>query len=512
MKAITETISVVKSSTREFADLVPHMILKRPTWYQRAWGSSFFILLMVSDWLVLNLCVLLALMTLTGLSLTAIIGRSEYLFILVVANSVGLGSYIIHGIYRQVRQCSLPRQQAQRRKALFWEAVFFIVGVMLLGPQSLPRLFFLLFFAYHIPTHFFSFHALLSLNRYLTQKGWGVDRAVIVGTGESAAEVYYRLNSKPQLGYMVVGFIENCLERDSREQKLIVQQPLAGLESIEELIDTLSIDTVIVATSNVNPARYEGLKDVCEKKRVALRIVSPRIDNILQLDHVRDLTGVPLVTRKGWYRHNLYFVIKRVVDVIASALALLVLLPIFGIITLGIKLSNPGPIFFNQPRRLSSNGREIQFLKFRTMITNADELKYETLLDDNEADGILFKIKDDPRLFPFGAWLRRYSLDELPQLINVFLGQMSLVGPRPLPSKDYSMLNGDPCDECTFLEIRSHAKPGITGLWQISGRSNLNFSDMVLLDLYYIESCSIMFDFEILLETIPAVIFSRGAY
>ncbi|MFC1540361.1 sugar transferase, partial [Gemmatimonadota bacterium] len=301
-------------------------------------------------------------------------------------------------------------------------------------------------------------------------------------------------------------------EEANADQNGNIIKPLAALGEIEKIIEEYFIDTVIIATAELNPARYQSLKELCEDRRLNLRMVSPRVDNILQLDHIRDLTGVPLVSRKGKYRATIYPFFKRTIDIIASTFGLLLLSPFLLLIAVGIKVSSPGPILFIQSRSLSPKGKSFPFMKFRTMVHDADELKYNGLLEQNEADGILFKIRNDPRIFPFGSWLRRYSLDELPQLINVFMGHMSLVGPRPLPSRDYDALNVQDCGVCDFLDIRSNTKPGITGLWQISGRSNITFSDMVLLDLYYIESCSIMFDLEILLETVPVVLFSRGAY
>ncbi|MFC1628391.1 sugar transferase [Gemmatimonadota bacterium] len=506
-------ISALSEKSKELASVpLSPLARRRPTWYQKAWGVGFFLILMASDGVVLNLCVILSLQSIYSTPLFETITSTAGLKILILANTVALSSYILNGIYRQARQCSLVRQRAQRRKALLWGAMFFMFGAVMFGHPAFPRMFYFVFFAFYLPAQFLSSFLVVSLNRRLMHRGWGVNRTLIVGTGESAATIYQRLISKPQLGYLVLGFITNDKEKSNNEQNGIELISLGTLEEIERVIDTYHIDTVVVATTDLIPDRYQALKVICERRRLNLRMVSPRADNILQLNHIRDLTGVPLVSRKGWYRRHVYRILKRSIDIVVSALGLILLTPFFILIAAGIKLSSSGPVFFVQSRRLSETDTTIPFIKFRTMVSNADDLKYKILMENNEADGILFKIKDDPRIFPFGAWLRRYSLDELPQLINVFLGQMSLVGPRPLPSKDYLMLNDDSNNAYPFLDIRSQAKPGITGLWQISGRSNLSFSDMVLLDLYYIESCSIMFDFEILLETIPAVIFSRGAY
>ncbi len=168
------------------------------------------------------------------------------------------------------------------------------------------------------------------------------------------------------------------------------------------------------------------------------------------------------------------------------------------------------PIFFKQKRAAIQGGKEFNFIKFRSIIKNADQMK-ESLFQENETDGILFKMKNDPRITKVGQFIRKYSIDELPQLINVIKGEMSLVGPRPLPINDF-----DKADERSeywdYVKARDKVKPGITGLWQISGRSNLAFKEMVWLDLYYVENQSLLFDLEILFETIPVVLFGKGAY
>jgi lipopolysaccharide/colanic/teichoic acid biosynthesis glycosyltransferase len=179
------------------------------------------------------------------------------------------------------------------------------------------------------------------------------------------------------------------------------------------------------------------------------------------------------------------------------------LLIIFGVIAVLIKLDSPGPVLFKQ-RRVGKDGHEFEMYKFRSMVDKADELK-EHLKDLNEADGPLFKIKDDPRMTRIGRFLRRTSIDELPQVINILRGEMSIVGPRP----------GTP-DEVAKYEpwqkMRISASPGLTGLWQVSGRSDIPFDEMCLLDIYYIENWSLGLDIRIMLQTIPHILFGRGAY
>jgi lipopolysaccharide/colanic/teichoic acid biosynthesis glycosyltransferase len=201
---------------------------------------------------------------------------------------------------------------------------------------------------------------------------------------------------------------------------------------------------------------------------------------------------------------------KRSFDIISASLILVLVLPIILITALSIMIESGFPIFFKHRRASVRGGKEFNFIKFRSMIKNADQMK-ESLFRENETDGILFKMKNDPRMTRVGQFIRKYSIDELPQLINVIKGEMSLVGPRPLPIADFDKADKR-SEYWDFVKARDRVKPGITGLWQISGRSKLGFKEMVWLDLYYVENQSLLFDLEILFETIPVVLFGKGAY
>jgi exopolysaccharide biosynthesis polyprenyl glycosylphosphotransferase len=218
---------------------------------------------------------------------------------------------------------------------------------------------------------------------------------------------------------------------------------------------------------------------------------------------VREVSGIPLmqVANIGFFGINLF--LKNMLDCILGSVIFLFFIPIYLVIGVMIKIDSTGPIFYKQ-KRYTKNCREFYIYKFRTMFADADK-RLEELKHLNEADGPLFKIKNDPRVTNVGRFLRKFSIDELPQIINVFKGELSLVGPRPpIPSevKHYNEW------EMRRLDV----KQGITGLWQISGRSELNFEEMTRLDLYYIQNWSIGMDIIIILKTIPVVLFTRGAY
>lgn len=196
--------------------------------------------------------------------------------------------------------------------------------------------------------------------------------------------------------------------------------------------------------------------------------------------------------------------VKRIFDLIASGIILILLSPLFIITAIAIYLEDPGPIFYSQTR-VGRDGRHFRFFKFRSMIVGADKMKQQLTEQNESEDGVIFKMKDDPRVTKIGKFIRKFSIDELPQLFNVLIGDMSLVGPRPALPKEVALYT---------LEQRKrlHALPGITGIWQVSGRSDIPFTGQVQLDLDYIQSTSLLGDIIILLKTIPAVLAGKGAY
>ena len=201
---------------------------------------------------------------------------------------------------------------------------------------------------------------------------------------------------------------------------------------------------------------------------------------------------------------RLSYMLKRLVDTIISVAALIVVLPLLVLTAIAIMAEDPGPVLYVQIR-VGRNGRHFRFYKFRSMITNADKMKHKLASQNESAAGVIFKMKKDPRITKVGRIIRKFSIDELPQLLNVLKGDMSLVGPRPpLPSEveKYSLEQ----------RKRLHVIPGITGLWQVSGRSDIAFTDQVRLDMQYIQSASFLNDIGLLLKTIPAVLTGRGAY
>ncbi|WP_091091090.1 sugar transferase [Micromonospora nigra] len=269
------------------------------------------------------------------------------------------------------------------------------------------------------------------------------------------------------------------------------------------LVQQLGADTIAVC-GPASLESYELRKLAWQLEGTGLDlVVVPQVTDVTgPRIHVRPIEGLPLLNVEEPTISGLSLLAKSLLDRVTALVGLVLLSPVLLGIALAIKVTDPGPVLFRQSR-IGHQGRAFKVWKFRTMYTDAEQ-RLEALRDRNESDGLLFKIKDDPRVTPIGRHLRGLSLDELPQLVNVLLGQMSLVGPRPLPTEDDDY-RGD-------VRRRLLVRPGITGLWQISGRSDLTWEDAVRLDLHYVDNWSLVYDLGILWRTVSVVLARRGAY
>lgn len=336
---------------------------------------------------------------------------------------------------------------------------------------------------------------------HMRKRGHGVQRVLIVGAGETGRMIMSNTAAQPELGYDVVGFVDDKPERGSRDLGRF--KGLGSTEQIEDIIKQQAVDVVIIALPWLYHRKILSIIARCERLRVAVRIVPDVFQMSLSQVDIDDLNGIPLigtkpVSIKGW---NL--ALKRATDVVVSSLCLALLSPLMLIVAVLIRLESPGPAIFKQTR-IGRGGREFTVYKFRTMREGAEQER-DALRDLNEAQGALFKIREDPRCTELGRFLRRSSLDEWPQFYNVLRGDMSIVGPRPQLAAEVEQYQ-------PWQRKRLETWPGMTGLWQVSGRSDLSFDDMVLLDIYYVENWSLLLDLRIALKTIPTLILGTGAY
>jgi exopolysaccharide biosynthesis polyprenyl glycosylphosphotransferase len=277
------------------------------------------------------------------------------------------------------------------------------------------------------------------------------------------------------------------------------------ISELEAIIDDQPVDEVFVALPRAKYGHLiETIVATCEEQGIIVRVQTATFNLKVARWRSDELDGTPFVTIQSGPSNEWHLVTKRLIDVFGSAMLLLGLASILAIVALLIKLDSPGPVFFTQ-NRVGLNRRRFRLFKFRTMAESADEMQHE-LEHLNEADGPVFKIRNDPRVTRIGRFLRRFSIDELPQLFNVLKGDMSLVGPRPLPLRDVERINTQ------WHKRRFSMKPGVTCLWQVNGRSDVSFDDWVEMDLQYIDKWSLGLDIRILLRTVPTVLKGSGAY
>jgi len=277
------------------------------------------------------------------------------------------------------------------------------------------------------------------------------------------------------------------------------------MEQLNSVIANHPIDEVLVALPmDKYGSLVETIVHECEEQGIIVRVRTGMSRLQIARSSMDELEGVPVMTFQSGPPDSWQLIMKRGIDILGSVALLVALAPLFALVMLLIRLESQGSIFFAQ-ERIGLNKRRFRMLKFRTMVDGADRLQH-MLEGLNEADGPVFKIKKDPRITRVGKILRRFSIDEFPQLINVLLGDMSLVGPRPLPVRDVERI------DIRWQKRRFSIKPGLTCLWQVSGRSDIGFNEWVRLDLDYIDRWSLGLDLLILLKTIPAVFKGPGAY
>ncbi len=333
---------------------------------------------------------------------------------------------------------------------------------------------------------------------HLRRRGIGLQRILVVGAGRQGRLIMQNVVAQPELGYQIVGFVD-----ERRREDIGRFRALGTPDDLPRLLWEFDIDEVIIALPSASHQRIVDIMLLCQRQGVSFRLVPDVFELSLNQLDIEDLNGIPLIGTREVSIRGINLFLKRAMDVAIATLALIVLAPLMGLIALAIKLDSPGPVLLRQVR-IGRHGKPFVCYKFRSMRVGAEQ-ELERLQAFNEARGPIFKMRNDPRRTRVGRILRRLSLDELPQLLNVLKNEMSLVGPRPpLP---HEVERYEP-----WHRRRLEVAPGMTGLWQVSGRSNLTFDEMVLLDIWYIENWSLWLDVKILLRTIPAVLLGVGAY
>ncbi len=425
----------------------------------------------------------------------SVLARESHVFlslaVLLISWSVCLSSL---WLYRSKRLSNWRDELAEVLKAVSLCTLLLSTAELLLQWQTVTRWvlvsFWLLASVLLFLVRLFKHYTL----RQFRLHGRNLRRVVIVGTGPRAQQLAAMIREHSELGYRLVGFIDN-----------VVQPGVIGtLDRMAEILRDNVVDEMMIAL----PIKtfYEEMENIVQtaaEQGITVRLHSDLFSVRLTRAVAEQLDETPILSLYTSPEYSWGFVCKRVIDVVGAAALLVVFAPLLLLLAVLIKLTSPGAVFFAQ-ERLGYNKRPFRMFKFRTMVADAPQLQAQ-LEHLNEVGGPVFKIKDDPRVTPLGKFLRKTSLDELPQLFNVLLGDLSLVGPRPLPQRDYERF-----DEFWFNR-RFSVKPGITCIWQVSGRSNTNFDHWIRQDLEYIDQWSLALDVKILLKTIPAVLRGTGA-
>ncbi len=329
------------------------------------------------------------------------------------------------------------------------------------------------------------------------EAGHGRQRLLLVGDPAHAPRVLVELSRQP-MAPVLVGHVAT----DESEVRAVGVDHLGGVSQFADILHEQAVDHVLLLPPFDRPAEAARILTLCGERGVSVEFLLPADETGMRFPRVTDLHGIPVMTYDAPPKRAELLAAKHLFDTAAAAIGLLVISPLLLTVALVILLSSGRPVLFGQ-ERIGLNGRRFKMLKFRTMVKDAEQRK-ASLAHLNEAGGPVFKLTRDPRITPFGAFLRRTSIDELPQLFNVLSGNMSLVGPRPLPVAEQQNIHG-------AQRRRLAMKPGITGLWQVSGRSNITFDDWMTLDLKYVDELSPWKDVVILARTVPAVLFARGA-
>ncbi len=414
-------------------------------------------------------------------------------------------------IYVNYRASGLYKQNRGRS---YWDELYAVINgvtnstVVLLGLYFLfqPLVFSRLMALYAAAISIILLALVRALRRlvraYLRTKGYGIQRTLVIGSGDVAMAVVRTMIARKELGYMPIGYVDDDPERASTNLGRV--RGLGGLKNLGKTIQNHGIDTAIITLPWSEHDRILDLVQICRRAKVEVRVVPDLFQLNLRQVQIENLDGIPLLGVTGdavLLGHQR--VLKRLIDVGLIAITSPILVLLFAIVAIAIRLESSGPVLYTQ-RRIGLNGKAFDMIKFRSMVLNADELRAQLVKESGE-DPRHPKIKNDPRITGVGRFIRATSLDELPNLINVLRGQMSLVGPRP-PTPDEVKLY-----EPWHMQ-RLQTLPGLTGLWQVNGRSDVPFDEMCLLDIYYIENWSVGMDAQILMMTLPRVLLRHGAY
>jgi exopolysaccharide biosynthesis polyprenyl glycosylphosphotransferase len=425
----------------------------------------------------------------------------RYAITLLIAIPLWCLTLYANGIYLSMR----TRSYLEILWAIIKSAVLTFLAtataIYFLKHSQTSRLFFLLFAGFSFGFILLEKTALFMSTHYVRRQGLNARRILVVGTGKRAQEFVKKADGHPEWGFEILGAIDDEPGRGVHQVDRL--EVIGSLDDIPRIFHKDAVDEVVFV---VPRSRLNSLQDAihkCETEGVVVTIAVDLFDTLLAKSSVTELDGLPLLHFKTTHAREWELLVKRLFDFAASGLGILILSPFFLVTAILIKATSKGPVFFKQDR-LGLSGRKFTLYKFRTMRVGAHDI-LSGVADLNDMTTPEFREKKTRWITPIGRLLRKFSLDELPQLFNVFVGHMSIVGPRPTVPDEVEKYK-------TWQRRRFSMKPGITCLWQVSGRNNIAFEDWMKLDLEYLDNWSLWLDTKILLKTVPVVLFGIGAY
>ncbi len=430
----------------------------------------------------------------------------SYVQLVLIASLIGVIIFFLNGLYN----VKIPTEKPYELRKIFMSLSSGIMIILVLDFLNSEHI----FPSKSIPIYAWGISIFIVLitriiikriQIYLFKYGIGIQRTLIVGSNHIAREIALEFYKRPGLGYKIVGYLSGNNPNEMPEKI----KELGSVNNLKSILKNKNIDEIIY-TDDDNKYSYSNIMEALrlgDKNRVDFKI-APNLYGIYSIkNRISIIGGIPLIEiirtpLEGWGR-----IVKRIFDITGSIIGLIIFSPLFLIISAIIKMGSSGPIFYKH-ERLGRGGKIFKVYKFRSMKPNADEILKEMLEKDptkREEFEKDFKLKDDPRITKIGKILRKTSLDEIPQFVNVLKGEMSLVGPRPIIIDESDKYGGSKYQ-------RSIVKPGITGLWQINGRNDLDYSERAYLDIYYVENWSILLDIKIIFKTLGVFFKKNGAY
>jgi exopolysaccharide biosynthesis polyprenyl glycosylphosphotransferase len=456
--------------------------------------------LIFADSIVISLAYLFAFLV-RGIVKEEGITLSKFAFTLAIAIPCWCLTLYANGIYLSMR----TRFYLEILWVLIKSTVmtFLLLGtlIFLFKLTFMSRLFVLLFIGMSFLFIGIEKTALFMSVHYVRRQGLDTRRLLIVGTGKRAVDFAKKVDRHPEWGFEILGAIDDEPGRGVRQVGRL--DVVGTLEDIPRILHKDAADEVVVIVPRSRLNSLQGTIDNCETEGVLVTVAVDLFDTKLARASVTELDGLPLLRFKTTRAKEWELLLKRIFDFTASGLGILVLSPFLLILAILVKATSKGPVFFKQSR-LGLSGRRFTLYKFRTMRLGAHDILSD-VTDLNAMTTLEFKEKKTRWITPVGRFMRKFSLDELPQLFNVFIGHMSIVGPRPTVPDEVEKYK-------TWQRRRFSMKPGITCLWQVNGRNNIAFEDWMKLDLEYLDNWSLWLDAKILLKTVPVVIFGIGAY